>query len=405
MSYRFERHRLANGLTIVGEISDAAHSAAAGFFVKTGARDEASKVMGVSHFLEHMMFKGTADLAADELNRAFDEIGAKNNAYTSSEMTAFHVHTLPEHLPRGLELLSRMMRPALRQSDFDTEKGVILEEIAMYEDNPFFVLYEACLDRHFGPHPLAHRVLGTTQTITDLTSQQMQDYFTSRYAPDNTVLAISGKVDFKAACAQAEAICGGWTPTGVQRDYSSPRHGGGPFELHNPKFSRGYLLAFCEAPAIDDPRRYAASLLAQVLGAPDNSRFHWALIETGLAEDAVAQYDPHDRFGEMLLFASGDPESLDEIWSIMDRELKALRDSLTQDDLDRLMAKLATGVTLAGERPDGRMHRIGRLMTYLGVHTTLEEELDRLRRVTLNDLKSLIDDFKLEPGTVGRLLP
>jgi predicted Zn-dependent peptidase len=405
MSYRFERHRLANGLTIVGEISDAAHSAAAGFFVKTGARDEASKVMGVSHFLEHMMFKGTADLAADELNRAFDEIGAKNNAYTSSEMTAFHVHTLPEHLPRGLELLSRMMRPALRQSDFDTEKGVILEEIAMYEDNPFFVLYEACLDRHFGPHPLAHRVLGTTQTITDLTSQQMQDYFASRYAPDNTVLAISGKVDFKAACAQAEAICGGWTPTGVQRDYSSPRHGGGPFELHNPKFSRGYLLAFCEAPAIDDPRRYAASLLAQVLGAPDNSRFHWALIETGLAEDAVAQYDPHDRFGEMLLFASGDPESLDEIWSIMDRELKALRDSLTQDDLDRLMAKLATGVTLAGERPDGRMHRIGRLMTYLGVHTTLEEELDRLRRVTLNDLKSLIDDFKLEPGTVGRLLP
>ncbi len=405
MSYRFERHRLANGLTIVGEISDSAHSAAAGFFVKTGARDEASKVMGVSHFLEHMMFKGTADLAADELNRAFDEIGAKNNAYTSSEMTAFHVHTLPEHLPRGLELLSRMMRPALRQSDFDTEKGVILEEIAMYEDNPVFVRYEACLDRHFGPHPLAHRVLGTTQTITDLTSQQMQDYFTSRYAPDNTVLAISGKVDFKAACAQAEAICGGWTPTGVQRDYSSPRHGGGPFELHNPKFSRGYLLAFCEAPAIDDPRRYAASLLAQVLGAPDNSRFHWALIETGLAEDAVAQYDPHDRFGEMLLFASGDPESLDEIWSIMDRELKALRDSLTQDDLDRLMAKLATGVTLAGERPDGRMHRIGRLMTYLGVHTTLEEELDRLRRVTLNDLKSLIDDFKLDPGTVGRLLP
>ncbi len=405
MSYRFEHRRLANGLTIVGEISDSAHSAAAGFFVKTGARDEASKVMGVSHFLEHMMFKGTADLAADELNRAFDEIGAKNNAYTSSELTAFHVHTLPEHLPRGLELLSRMMRPALRESDFTTEKGVILEEIAMYEDNPFFVLYEACLERHFGQHPLAHRVLGTTQTITDLTQQQMHEYFSSRYAPDNTILALSGRIDFPTACAQAQALCGHWTPTGVTRSYAMPRHGGGPFELHNPKFSRGYLLAFCEAPAIDDPRRYAASLLAQVLGAPDNSRFHWALIETGLAEDAVAQYDPHDRFGELLLFASGDPESLDEIWSIMDRELRALRDSLTQDDLDRLMAKLASGITLAGERPDGRMHRIGRLMTYLGVHTTLEEELERLRRVTLSDLKSLIDDFKLIPGTVGRLLP
>jgi predicted Zn-dependent peptidase len=405
MSYRFERHQLPNGLTIVGEISDAAHSAAAGFFVKTGARDEPTPVMGVSHFLEHMMFKGTSDLAADELNRAFDEIGAKNNAYTSSELTAFHVHTLPEHLPRGLELLSRMMRPALRQTDFDTEKGVILEEIAMYEDNPFFVLYEACLERHFGAHPLAHRVLGTSQSITDLTSEAMRSYFTTRYSPDNTILAVAGKMDFASVCAQAESICGAWTATGVSRDYAKPAKGGGTFELHNPKFNRGYLLAFCEAPAMDDPRRYAASLLAQILGAPDNSRFHWALIEPGLAEDAVAQYDPHDRFGELLLFASGDPERLGEIWSIMSRELRALRDSLAQDDLDRLMAKLASGIILAGERPDGRMHRIGRVMTYLGAHTTLEEELERLRRVTLADLKNLIDAFRLEPDTVGRLLP
>src|SRR5882724_3919279 len=128
----FQQHRLPNGLTIIAEVDPAAHSAAAGFFVKTGARDEATPVMGVSHFLEHMMFKGTEDLTAEELNRRFDEIGARNNAFTSNEMTCFHAHVLPEYLGQGLDLLGRMMRPALKPTDFDTEKGVILEEIAMY---------------------------------------------------------------------------------------------------------------------------------------------------------------------------------------------------------------------------------------------------------------------------------
>jgi len=405
MAYTFQTHTLPNGLTIIAELCDTAHSAAAGFFVKTGARDETPVEMGVSHFLEHMMFKGTEDLTAEALNRAFDEIGARNNAFTSNEMTCFYAHLLPEHAERGVELLCRMMRPALAPADFDTEKGVILEEIAMYEDNPFFVLYENSIEKHFGNHPMAHRVLGTARTITDLSCSQMRSYFERRYSSDNTVVALAGKLDFDAICRRIEAHCGAWRPTRVGRDATPPPIQGGELVVHRDNVSRGYLLAMGEAPPIADDRRHAASLLAQVLGAPDNSRLHWALIEPGIAEEAQASFDPHDGLGEFFVFASGDPGRLDEIWSTVQRELASVVESITPDDLERIRNKLLTGATLGGERPHDRMHRLGRLWTYLGRYTTLEAELDRISRVSLAEIRGVAEEFPLRPKTVGRLIP
>ncbi len=405
MPVTFKHHRLSNGLTIVGEVDPAAHTSAAGFFVKTGARDEAPALMGVSHFLEHMMFKGTETLSADELNRAFDAIGARNNAYTSNEMTCFYAQALPEHMPRIVELLGTMMRPALRDADFTMERGVILEEIAMYKDNPFWILYESCVEKHFGAHPLSHRVLGTTETITALARDEMAGYFDKRYAADNTVVSLAGRVDFEATCKQIEGLCAAWPATGPTRDASRPTLVGGEFAITDPKLERGYLLALCDGPSSSDPRRYAAALLAQVLGAADNSRFHWALIEPGLADEAQASFDPHDGFGEFFVFASGDPENLDEIWEVIQRELVNLIASITQDDLARLVNKIATAATVGGERPGDRMQRLGRQWTYLGEYASLEEELAKIQAVTLDDLRAIHKAYPFTPVTVGRLGP
>jgi predicted Zn-dependent peptidase len=405
MPVTFREHTAANGLRIIGEIDPEAHSAACGFFVRTGARDEAPAVMGVSHFLEHMMFKGTDDIPADELNRRFDEIGARNNAYTSAELTCFYAHILPERMPEATELLGKMLRPALRQDDFDREKQVILEEIAMYKDEPFWVLFEAAMERHYGAHPMAHRVLGTNETITALTSGQMREYFENRYSADNTVVAVSGRVDWPAVVDQLTALTASWRPTRVTRNGERPKTGGGHFELRDEKVTRAYMIGMAAAPGIEDDRRYASVLLSQVLGAADNSRLHWALIETGLAEEAQAGYDPHDGVGDYYVFASGDPERADEIWSVIHREIESLVASVTEDDLERLRNKLATSVTVGGERPADRMQRIGRLYTYLRRYTTLEEELAKINRVTLADLRAVADAFPLTPSTVGRLLP
>lgn len=414
MDVTFRQARLGNGLTIIAEVDGSAHSAAVGYFVKTGARDEAAAVMGVSHFLEHMMFKGTERRTAEQINQDFDRIGARNNAYTSSEMTCFHATVLPEHLlgeGGANEILADMLRPALRQSDFDTEKNVILEEIAMYADNPFWVLYERAMEERYTAnpggemHPLGHRVLGTRQSITELTCGQMREYFDARYSADNTVVALAGRVDFDRAVEEIERRCGAWGRTGATRAPGGPRAPDRRFELRDEKVNRAYMLAIWDGPGATDERRYAASLLATVLGGPDNSRFHWALVEPGLAENADAAFEPRDGCGDMFIYVCCDPERREEVFGVVERELARLEESLTDSDLEKIRCKAATGVTLAGERAGGRMQRLGRQWTYQGTYTTLEDELARISRVTVADLRSVLRDFPMRPRTLGWLMP
>src|SRR5690606_34981963 len=190
---RFDKAVLGNGLTVIGEHNDGAASVAAGFFVNTGARDEATDVSGVSHFLEHMVFKGNELFTAEDINRTFDELGANYNAFTSEERTVYYGSVLPERLPELVDLLSQLMRPSLRQEDLEVEKKVILEEIAMYEDRPAFHVFDLSSPKFWGGHPLGNSVLGSTQSIRDLQRDQMMEYFERRYSPANLVLAVAGR--------------------------------------------------------------------------------------------------------------------------------------------------------------------------------------------------------------------
>jgi len=405
MTVAFKRRQLPNGLTIVGEVDPTAMTASCGFFVKTGARDEAASVMGVSHFLEHMMFKGTDRRTAEDVNREMDEIGAQNNAYTSSEITCFYASTMAEHLPKAVDVLADIMRPALREEDFQTERGVILEEIAMYRDNPFFTVYESAMEEFYTGHGLAHRVLGTEETIGRLRRDEMRTYFDQRYSADNTVVALAGRVDWDKAVGQIQGACGTWARTGAVRATGAPRTRGGTLARTSEKVSRGYVLMVAPAPAMDDDRRYAAMMLAQVLGMADNSRLHWSLVEPGVAEEALAEYDPRDGCGDWIVYAVGDPERLPEIQSRIEKEIAGLADSITEKDLERLRNKVATGVTLAGERPSGRMQRLGRVWSYLGRYLSLEDELARINAVTLQELRDVWKAFPFEPRLVATLKP
>ncbi|USN98951.1 MAG: insulinase family protein [Phycisphaeraceae bacterium] len=405
MAVEFKHRVLGNGLTVIAEADADAHSAAAGFFVRTGARDEPLALMGVSHFLEHMMFKGTEKVSADELNQRFDDMGARHNAYTSGEVTCFYAQVLPELMGDALGLLSHMMRPALRQDDFDTEKNVILEEIAMYRDNPFWVLYEEAMDRYFRPHGLGYRVLGTDESITALTRDQMAGYFNDRYAPDNMVLSLAGRVDFDRACEMAERECGDWAPTGARRDTAPPPTNAEEFTLEDEGVHRGYLIGLAPAPSADDERRYAAMVLGQLLGGDGNSRLHWALVEKGIAEEAQAGYDPHEGCGVFMVYAGGEPDRLGTIRGVINDEIDGLVDSMTETDLERIRNRIATMATVGGERPGDRMQRIGRLWAALQYHRSLEEELERINSVTLDNLRNLYAEMSPMPRLVGTLCP
>jgi predicted Zn-dependent peptidase len=405
MPVEYKQTELENGLIVIAEIDPDAHSAAAGYFVRTGARDEEPAQMGVSHFLEHMMFKGTDRRTAEAVDRDFDDLGANHNAFTTSEMTAFYAHCLAEHLPAAEEILTDILRPSIRQEDFDAEKKVIIEEIAMYRDHPVWSLYERALEVWFGAHPLAHRVLGTDETVGGMKREDMLAYFQHRYSADNTVLALAGKLDFDAMVDRAREHCGGWARTGAVRAYPEIPTIREDFAMTSASVGRHYVMMVAEAPALQDERRYAAGMLAQILGDTEGSRFYWSLIETGIAEEAQAQFDGRDGVGDFIVYASCGPEDGERVADLLRQESAALVDSLDEDDLVRVRSKVATAAALQGELPGGRMRRIGQRWTNLGEYRSLEDELDAINAVTLADLRDTAAAFPFDFRVTGTLDP
>ncbi|NBX36368.1 MAG: insulinase family protein [Planctomycetes bacterium] len=405
MATRFHETTLPSGLRIAAEVMPAAASAAVGMFVRTGTRDEPRELMGVSHFLEHMMFKGSATRRGDAVNEAFDRIGARNNAFTSHEMTAYHAHTIPEHALEALGLVADLLRPALRQEDFDQERGVILEEIAMYEDNPLWTVYERVQEAYFGGHPLGYRVLGTPDSIQALQRDSMKRYFEERYAPSNTVVVAAGNIDFDALVRRAQEETDQWKSRGVPRVYPPLASNTAKLTFQDKRATRAYMMFAWPGPDHSDPRRYAAALCAYVLGGQDGSRLYWSLIESGIAVHASTEHQGHDRSGQVIGSVVCSSDDVEQAGDIFTRECGNLRDSLTEGDLSRARSMLATAVALAGESPSGRMQRIGMRMSTVGGYKSLEDELRTIQALSLTDLRDCLDDFPPVPLVSGCVVP
>src|SRR6266705_2483184 len=215
----FYTHRLPNGLQIVGQPMPDFESVAVSYFVHTGSRDEQDpKIAGVSHFLEHMVFKGTEKLDWQEITLAFNKIGAELNAFTSHEATVFYARVLGEYLDRAVELLSDMIYPRLAESDFEMEKEVIVNEIARSEDQPYNLTYRRLMQTYFGNHPLGHDVLGTRESIRDMHVEQMRDYWKRRYVANNIILSVAGNFDWHHIVELAEKHCNDWRTGNSGRD-------------------------------------------------------------------------------------------------------------------------------------------------------------------------------------------
>lgn len=392
----FRQHTLANGLEIVAECNPQAYSASYAYFVRTGSRDESDETAGVSHFLEHMVFKGTPRRTSLDVNRELDEISSSSNAYTNEESTVYYATTLPEDQGRIVELLADILRPALRQEDFDTEKQVILKEIAKYEDEPPFNAHEKCLAAHFGSHPLGRSVLGTVESVSALTREQMLAYFQQRYSPHNIVLGAAGNVDFAALVAAAEQHCGGWPDIAAPR-VLTPATAGGKFQvIHKPTATQQYLLQVASAPAAEDEDRYAARLLSTILGDETGSRLFWELVDTGLAEYAVLSTHEYQGAGVFLTYLCCQPEQAEENLGLMtDILATAQAEGVTQEELTQAQNKVCAGVVLQAERPSSRMFSVGNGWLNRRQYRSVRDTVAAYRKVTLGDIRALLEKFPL----------
>jgi predicted Zn-dependent peptidase len=403
---QFHNATLDNGLQVIAELNDQAYSVAAGFFVKTGSRDETSDLAGVSHFLEHMTFKGTPRRDAVAVNRDFDRVGAKHNAQTSEEDTFYHVTCLPEYLPPAFDVLADILRPSLRGEDFETEKKVIIEEIRMYLDNPMSVAYEAAKSEHFGAHALGNSILGSVESITALRADSMRDYFARQYSPANVVLAFAGRADWGALLDLANSHCGAWRggPTARQM---APVRGSGAFRaILRADDQQQTVVGACDGPPSESDDRYAGHLLATILGDHTGSRLYWTLIDPGLADGAEVSYQDYNQAGAFFTFLSCEPESTEANLSrIAEVNRTAMAEGLTEEELLQAKNKVLARSVLRSERPMGRLASLGFYWMYHHTYLPLEEELDAFNRVTLADLRRLLVDWPLWPMTIVSVGP
>src|SRR5947209_3332213 len=343
---RFHSHQLSNGLQIIGETSPSARSVALGFFVRTGARDETAGVSGVTHFLEHMVFKGTPHRTALDVNRDFDKIGANYNAYTSEENTVFYAAILPEYLPQAVDILTDILRPSLRDEDFDVEKKVIIEEIGMYEDQPMWCAYDHARKTFFADHPLGNSILGSKESVAELARDQMQAYYDRRYVAGNITLAIAGNFNWPDIVALAERHCGGWPKGGAARTGIRPS----PFTqsvkaLPRTKVAQEHMLIISPGPGANDPLRYAADTLAMIVGDDSGSRYHWALVDPGLVESADMGFHDYDGAGAYYTSLSCEPESTAENLAIVRGILATVQaDGVTPAELSQAKNKILSRV-------------------------------------------------------------
>lgn len=392
---------LDNGLHLVGEDIPQAQSVAFGFFVRAGARDETPEVNGVSHFLEHMVFKGTDRYSAEEVNRLFDEVGANYNASTSEEITMFYAAVLPEYLDSTFAVQSAILFPALRTTDFDTEKQVILEEIGMYDDQPTYVAYDNAMQQHFHGHPLGQTVLGSRESVGALTAEQMCAYHQSRYAADNIVLAVAGKFNWDQIIELARQHCGHWPKGGAPRSITPAVTQPHRLWITRPHLQQQTVVGFCPAPSSSDPRRFAADVVSIIVGDDSNSRLFWEIVDSGAADVAEINFHEFEGTGAYLTFLSGEPEQTASNLAAIDRVFAEVnQNGVTEGELEVAKTKLATRLVLRSERPMGRLGQLGTDWLNRREYRSVETDLEELRGLTVEKIREVLHAFPLTLQTV-----
>jgi predicted Zn-dependent peptidase len=393
---RFFTHRLGNGLQLLGQQMPDLESVSVCFFARTGSRDEHDPaIFGVSHFLEHMVFKGTQRRDTERITLDFSRMGAEYNAYTSLEQTVYYARVLGEELPRAIELLSDMMRPRLDAQDFALERNVILEEIARSEDVPTSQAYRRLMQTYFAGHSLGHDVLGTKESIGALAVEQMREYAARRYAANNLMLVLAGNFEWQQVVELAERHCGGWTSGEAGREAGAYA----PAEpvanvIVKPQLKQQLMLLAWPSISEQDDDLYAMQLAAMVLGDGSGSRLFWNIFQKGLAETAVASLSTLDNTGLMLAFASTTPEQAPGVLELVKAEIASLQaDGVHDDELRRAKDKLVSRTVLDGESAFSRMQDLAYNWVAKNELRTIEDEVARIEAVTLADIRRVLDRF------------
>lgn len=396
---------LNNGLRIVVEQMPDVRSAAAGFLVRTGARDEVRPLAGVSHFLEHMMFKGTSKRTWREITVDFDRLGSSYNAFTSEDRTVYYGWVRSGDIAPQMEILADMMRSTIPQEEFDTEKKVILEEIAMSRDHLEHVAFDFLQERVFAGNSLAWPILGYHDTVGALSRDDMWSYFERRYAPNNMVLIVAGHVDPDEVIRTADKLCGGWAAKPDQSPRSRPRVLPGADSLVLNRFKQQIVALTFDSVGASDELAETADAAAAILGG-ENSRFFWNIVQTGLSSRAGAFHLDYTDCGVIILSGSCPPDGAERLLEAMRVEAKRMCEEKVADhEVERVKNRRRTSLALEAEAPYYRLTQIIDDMEFYGAPRTVEQMLAAVDAITSDRIREYFQRYPIDRGghlaTVG----
>ena len=391
-------HTLSNGLQIVIERMPDVKSAAAGFLVRTGARDETRDLAGVSHFLEHMMFKGTAKRTWRDITVDFDLMGSTYNAFTSEDRTVYYGWVRKADIARQMDLLADMMRSKIPEDEFTTEKNVILEEIAMAKDNLEHVTFDFLQEKVFEGHSLAWPILGYEETVGALTRDQMWDYFRRCYAPDNMYLIVAGNVDPSEVIAEAEKLCGSWERSGQHLRRTPAQMRTGTDVLVLPQFKQQVVALTYPSIGARDPLAETSSAAASILGG-ENSRFFWDIVQQGISPRAGVHHLAYTDCGVMLLFGACEPERVEQLVDAMrDEARRIMKEPVAAHEVERVKNKRRTGLAIEAEAPYYRLTQLMDDLEHYGAPRTVDETLAEVDAITSESIAEYFASYPIDSG-------
>jgi len=397
------RQKLSNGLTVITEQMQHIRSASIGIWLQTGSRDEDPEWNGISHFIEHMVFKGTKHRSAEEIARQVDSIGGNMDAFTAKECICFNVKVLDEHVPTALDILSDLvLNPVFDATDIARERGVIMEEIKMDEDNPDYLVHEIFTQNFWKGHPLGRPILGTKDTVKRFERDSVLDAYAHRFAPGNIIVSAAGNLDHDQFVELVKA----------QFEHMRPMPNG--FHSQDPKtFSRIILrnkkaleqVQLCigvPAHPIAHEKRHAGYILNTLLGGGMSSRLFQNIRERqGLAYSIYSDLNPYRDTGCLAVYAGTSLTSAAKVVQSVVEEFRKLKsDPVPEEELRRAKAQLKGSLMLSLESSTSRMSNLARQEMYFERFYDLDELIERIEAVTVEDLANLANEF-FKPESVA----
>jgi predicted Zn-dependent peptidase len=392
-----EKTVLDNGLTIITEQMNHVRSASVGIWVRSGSRHEAAHLNGISHFIEHTLFKGTRERTSREIAVESDAIGGHVDAFTSREVASYYVKVLDQHLPRAFDLLADLVTsPLFADEELDRERNVVLEEIKMVEDTPDDLVHEVFVSNFWPDHPLGRSILGTADTLATFDHNRVVRYFDDVYTPRNLVVSGAGNIEHASFIEMVSPYLSGLKDRPANLSSSAPSPATRRVII-NKDLEQAHLMMGTRCPSMTSDDRYSVHVLNVILGGGMSSRlFQTIREEHGLAYAVYSGVNAYTDAGYLSVYAATSPEQMTDVIRLSTEQFgKFKHEPVSDAELRRAKDQLKVSIMLSLESTSARMSNLARQEIFFGRQFTLDEILERIERVTVEDVQRIANEIFL----------